>query len=479
MIHVVKKEKYLRKFLIYKPERNFYRSCAKRILGLSENNFLKVLQQRMSMCKFFFLFSFLCCWIVTSAQKPVRVKPRILISSDIGGTDPDDNQSMTHLLMYTDKFAIEGLVSSPSYGKGSKGEILRMIDLYAKDLPRLEKHQGGFAAPDYLRSITKQGRQGAAPYAGYSTATEGSNWIVACARKKSDQPLWVLVWGGLDDLAQALHDAPDIRNKITVYWIGGPNKKWSANSYAYIVKNFPGLWFIENNSSYYGFFSNKGMPDSVKTTGYYDKYIRSAGFLGEDFKNYYDGNVKMGDTPALLYMMDGDPADPLKESWGGSFEKINHSPRTIFHRTTSLADTVALCSIVELHVKGPDLSIPPDSACFTLNVVAGIGLQKWAGYYLGNGDYAVRYAPKQSEKISYQITSSIPGLPQQSGEFMVGNRWPGEPGKSDYTVGSNWYSDRSDPQLYDGKIQGAITVKKWRKEALDDWATRWEWLKDK
>ena len=31
---------------------------------------------------------------------------------------------------------------------------------------------------------------------------------------QSDRPLWVLVWGGLEDLAQALHDAPEIENKI-------------------------------------------------------------------------------------------------------------------------------------------------------------------------------------------------------------------------------------------------------------------------
>ncbi len=31
-----------------------------------------------------------------------------------------------------------------------------------------------------------------------------------CAQKQSDRPLWILVWGGLEDVAQALHDAPDI-----------------------------------------------------------------------------------------------------------------------------------------------------------------------------------------------------------------------------------------------------------------------------
>jgi hypothetical protein len=413
-----------------------------------------------------------------TAQRPVPVKPRILISTDIGGTDPDDNQSMIHFLMYSNLFNTEGLISSPSYGHGSKQNILEMIALYEKDLPKLERHAKGFPSAESLRAICKQGRQGAAPYAGYTKATEGSNWIINCARTKSSQPLWVLVWGGLDDLAQALHDAPDIRKKIKVYWIGGPNKKWSANSYAYIVKNYPDLWFIEVNSSYYGFFSNNGMPDSVKTTTYYDQHIKGAGNLGEDFINYYGGNVKMGDTPSLLYMMDGDPNNPLKESWGGSFAKFNHSPRIVFHRNTTLSDTVTLCSIIEFHIKGPLINIPRDSSCFTLNVKAGIGEQKWPGYYLGNGDYVVRYAPKQAETLSYSITSSVPGLPTQTGQLVVDNWWPGKPRNTDYSLGAHWYTDRSDPQLYDGKIQGGITVKKWRNEALQDWARRWQWLRN-
>jgi hypothetical protein len=35
-------------------------------------------------------------------------------------------------------------------------------------------------------------------------ATEGSDWIVRAARQNDPRPLWVLVWGGIDDLAQAL-----------------------------------------------------------------------------------------------------------------------------------------------------------------------------------------------------------------------------------------------------------------------------------
>ncbi|HSF53703.1 MAG TPA: nucleoside hydrolase-like domain-containing protein, partial [Algoriphagus sp.] len=115
------------------------------------------------------------------AQKSVPEKPRVLISTDIGGTDPDDNQSLAHLLMYADLLEIEGLVSSPSYGTGSTSEIFRMIDLYEKDLPKLQKHSSEFPKPDDLRKVTKQGCKGNAPYRGVTSSTEGSDWIIRCA----------------------------------------------------------------------------------------------------------------------------------------------------------------------------------------------------------------------------------------------------------------------------------------------------------
>ncbi len=426
-----------------------------------------------------FIIIFLCSFYSVSlmAQQPVPIKPRILISTDIGGTDPDDNQSMIHLLMYSEKFIIEGLVSSPSYGNGSKEEILRMIDLYEKDFPKLVKHQKDLATPDYLRSVTKQGKRGNAPYEGYTTATEGSKWIIECAKKKSTQPLWILGWGGLEDVAQALHDAPEIQKNIRIYWIGGPNKKWSANSYAYIAANFPELWFIEVNSSYYGLFSNKNTLDSVNNSDYYDKYIQAAGHLGKDFKNYYKGDVKMGDTPSLLYMMDGDPNNPSRESWGGSFEKFDHSPRVVFNRVTNITDIVAFCTIVEFNLTGPELDIPADSICFWMETPYKKEVQKWAGYYLGKGKYGLKYIPKQAEVISYKLNSNIPNFPIQEGKLVADNRWPGKTHATDYKLGKNWYTDKADPQLYDGKIQGGKTVSKWRKSILLDWAKRWEWLK--
>lgn len=412
-----------------------------------------------------------------NAQKSTVEKPRILISTDIGGTDPDDNQSMIHLLMYSDKFNIEGLVSSPSFGNGSKSEILKMIDFYEKDLPKLKKHSAEFPTPKYLRSISKQGLHGNAPFEGFSRSTEGSEWIVKSARKKSAQPLWVLVWGGLEDVAQALHDAPDIKDKIKIYWIGGPNKKWSANSYSYIVKNFPDLWFIEANSTYYSFFSKNDNPTIMKSSEYYDQYIKGYGAMGKDFKNYYGGEVKMGDSPTLFYLMHGNPNDPTAESWGGSFEKINRSAHIIIDGTKGSSEDIAFCSLIEFRFKGPKLSSASQKAPFYMEKMHKKDVQKWEGYYIGDGNYVLQYVPKNAEILNYKFVSDIPELNGFEGKLNIVNLWPGKQNPTDIQLGNTWFSDKSDPNLYDGKFQGGKTISKWKNEILLDWAKRWDWLK--
>lgn len=328
------------------------------------------------MKRLYLIFSILISSTTLMGQQPVPEKPYILISADIGGTDPDDNQSMAHFFMYNDLFATEGLVSSPFYGYGSKQNILDMVDLCEKDLSKLKIHIKELLSPNSLRTICKQRRQGAVPFKDYTTATESFDWVIKCAKKENKQPLWVLAWGRLDDLVQALHDTPDIQNKIKVYWIGGPNKKWSTNSYVYIVKKFSNLWFIEANASYCEFIANNKLPDKFNKN-YDEDYIHEAGHLWEEYIKYYDGKVQMGDTPSLLYMMDGDLNNPQKESWGGSFEKFTHNPRVIFNRNTTLKDTVPVYSIIEFRIKDPPKNIPSDSACFTLTVDKQDWAKRW------------------------------------------------------------------------------------------------------
>lgn len=428
-----------------------------------------------------FITSALMLPAMVFAQQPVTEKPRILISTDIGGTDPDDNQSMMHYLLYCNEFDCEGLISSPSFGEGNKSEILRMIDIYEQDLPNLKKHNNEaklpnayYPSPEYLRSITKQGRHGSVPFAGYAEPTEGSEWIVRCANKQTHRPLYVLVWGCLDDVAQALHDAPEIAPKIRIYWIGGPNKKWGINAYTYIIENFPDIWMIENNSTYRSFIAKYKNPDQWNG-GFYDHYVKGNGYLGADFYNYLQGKPKLGDTPSLLYMMDGDPANPEKESWGGSFERYSYTPRRIFHHTTTAKDTAQIYSIIEWHIKSPvNNNLNVGDECITLNIAK----QNWRGYYLGNGNYMVRYSTYKTGTQPYTITSEIKGFPEQKGFITIDNAFPGKHHDTDYKVGFQWWSDRTDSALFHDGNQGAATIFKFRKEIIEDWGKRCSWLKD-
>jgi hypothetical protein len=68
------------------------------------------------------------------------------------------------------------------------------------------------------------------------------------------------------------------------------------------------------------------------------------------------------------------------------------------------------------------------------------------------------------------------GFSEQGGQFVVDNIWPGKPRSTDYKLGPNWYTDRGDPDLFDGRQQGGKTVLKWRSDVLLDWAKCWTWM---
>ena len=409
-----------------------------------------------------------------SNTQPAR--PRVIVTTDIGGTDPDDFQSMIHYLMYADRFQTEGLVSSP-FGGGTarKTHILQMLDLYEKDYPKLKAQSHLFPAPDQLRSVTKQGAIGKTNRKGWSLPSEGSDWIIKCARKKSEQPLWVLAWGGLEEVAQALHDAPDISNKIRVFWIGGPNKKWGVQAYNYIVSNFPDLWMIESNGTYRGWTIDGEAKSGFDNKTFYEKYIRSGGAMGADFINYYKGMIKMGDSPSVGYLLFGNPDDPASDSWGGSYIPLQYSARRILDRETTLNDEVPVFGIMELELRGADRGAAIDTPVIWLE----IDKQKIEGFYEGNGLYRIRFVPKEAKKWSYKIISDVPELNGKTGQFTSTDPWPGVQHKDNIGPLKGWWSDRTTREDYLGNHQGGYTIYRWRKTYLEDWAKRWLWLSSK
>lgn len=249
---------------------------------------------------------------------------RILVSSDIGGSDEDDDQSLVHLLLYADLFDIEGLVSSPPHA-GRAGDFLEVLDVYARDYPRL-KRSGPYPSPDRLRQVVKQGAAGPAPPQGFARPTEGSEWIIRAARQPDQRPLYVLVWGSITDVAQALHDAPDIKRNIRVHFIASWNERQDTAAYQYINRHHPDLWMIRDNSTFRGWYLGGNQSGDLGNETFVARHVKRHGALGDYFYPLKKSAIKMGDTPTAARLLWGNPDDPAQESWGGRFVPVAGRP---------------------------------------------------------------------------------------------------------------------------------------------------------
>lgn len=273
------------------------------------------------------LFVALVCTQTLSASPPGGAlegnRPRVIVSTDIGGADPDDFQSLVHLLLYADVIDVEGLVSSPP-NAGRAKDILEVIDAYTHDFSQLKLHSKDYPEPDALRSITKQGALTRAPPEGWGEPTEGSRWIVERAKVVDNRPLWILVWGSITDLAQAIHDAPSMKRTIRIYSIGSWNTKQDSFARDYLFNEHPDLWWIENDTTFRGMYMG-GIQDSEwGNQEFVQRNVNGHGSLGNLFFQK-KRDIKMGDTPSLLYLLSGNPSEPTSPHWGGAFVKNGHA----------------------------------------------------------------------------------------------------------------------------------------------------------
>jgi hypothetical protein len=417
----------------------------------------------------------ICAWAVSAVAQPAEPmatarrgalsgeRHRVLVSTDIGGTDPDDFQSMVHLLVYADVLDIEGLVSSP-FDAGRARDILEVIDCYEKDYANLKSHSERYPTPAALRAMTKQGEKEVAPYAGVRRSTEGSEWIVKCARRDDPRPLHVLVWGGIEDLAQALHDAPDILPKLRVYYIGGPNKKWGPNAYHYIATHHPTLWIIENNSTYRGWFVGGNQQGEWGNKEFVTRHVKGHGALGNFFARKMD-TVKMGDTPSVAWLLKGTPGDPSQPGWGGQFVRAWDRPYVRFDRLTTKEDRMEVFGILELALP-LDAQAPekPEAQLLVEN-------QSLIGHVGEDKTMRFRFCPKEAKTFTFAIRGNVPSLRGKTGSITAVLPSP-ELAKQPSAKFPNWWTDDPTPQFAESPHHGAKTVSQWREEFLRDFAAR-------
>ncbi|MBU1820806.1 MAG: DUF1593 domain-containing protein [Bacteroidetes bacterium] len=278
------------------------------------------------------------------AQQPVR----LVVMTDIGG-DPDDQQSLVRLLVHTDQVELEGLLTSSrlEHGQDTRPELIyRQLDAYEKVYSNLRKHSPTFPDPAYLRTLVKPG-SGNQHALGEGHDTAASDWLITVADKPDPRPVWVIVWGGQRELAQALWkikqtrpkaEAEAFSQKLRIHTIGNQDghERW-------ILENFPGIFFVSSGFINYGYPHAPKIRETSAYRGVYmtgdqtltsrewvrEHVVENHGPLGACYPRDAAGKsgMKEGDTPSFLALLPNGlnvPEHPEWGGYGGRFRLIRH-----------------------------------------------------------------------------------------------------------------------------------------------------------
>lgn len=277
-------------------------------------------------------------------------KLRVIVLTDIEN-EPDDAMSLVRFLTYSNQWDVEGLIATTSVHQKRElatWRIKEIVNAYGKVQPNLLKHEKGYPTAKYLLSVVKEGRPDYGMHAvGEGMDSEGSELIISSLERDDDRPVWVLVWGGPNCLAQALWKIKATRTpeevdrlvaKLRVYTISDQD-----DSGPWIRKNFPGLFYIVSpgyhkfGGYHYGTWSGisgdkfhgrfAGADFTLVDNPWLDENIRCKGPLGAQYP--FMKYLMEGDTPTFLYLIDnglGNTERPDWGSWGGRYEY--YQPRT-------------------------------------------------------------------------------------------------------------------------------------------------------
>ena len=274
--------------------------------------------------------------IMTSDFPPIGVVKSGDLPND-RKSDPDDMQSMVRFLLYANEFDIEALIASAGTfaNIAKKQNILDVIDRYEMVYENLKKHDPLYATPDYLRSVTFQGRSGTWGKKGTVNIGEGkdseaSEAIISIVDKPDPRPVYIGIWGDCSVVAQAVwkvqhtRSAADLEtflSKLRIHQIATQD-----GTIGWLRDNFPKLFIIHSRKTYQGMFGGR---DPISNLAWVNENIRNNhGPLCDVYPHEGMGctGVCEGDSPSFLWLVSAnrglnDPDDPTQESWGGQFKR--------------------------------------------------------------------------------------------------------------------------------------------------------------
>ncbi|OJD36541.1 cellulose-binding protein [Diplodia corticola] len=265
-------------------------------------------------------------------------KTRIFVMTDISN-EPDDQMSLVRLLAHANELEIVNIAGVTSTWKNDSVDtpsIFGVIDGYGQVIDNLNANvpeAGVYPPADDLSAKVVVGH----PVYGLaalnqSTPSNASTALIAGV-DASDDPLWVLAWGGANVLAEALNqvkqersddEVADFVRKLRVYSISDQD-----NAGPWIRWNFPTLFYIV---SIHGFSEysiptwigisgevlrpfDKGGPDTSLVTNEWLQTNIRIGPLGSHYLNW--SYIMEGDTPSFLGLLPNGLNAPEHPEWGG------------------------------------------------------------------------------------------------------------------------------------------------------------------
>lgn len=312
-----------------------------------------------------FLLAIGCAFVSAGQPAASAEKPRLVVLTDIGG-DPDDQQSMIRLMLYSNEFDIEGLIASSAGTTGElkddvvKPELIReIVEAYGRVRDNLARHDPTFPPTQRLLDQIKSGNPHRGERSlGNSHDTEGSSWLIDLADRPDPRPLNIAIWGGSTELAQALWRVRHDRSsnglarffaKLRVYAINHQD-----DTGPWIIENFPDLFYIlsrqpegrdKRESAYRGMYL--GGDESLKSREWVDSHVRLGhGPLGALYptRTWTEPNphstLKEGDTPSWFYFLPNELSDPAHPEWGGWGGRFRHERAGLYRDATDMVGDV-------------------------------------------------------------------------------------------------------------------------------------------
>jgi hypothetical protein len=294
----------------------------------------------------------------TSYAEDTALKPRLVVCTDIapGDVEPDDMESMVHLMIYADMFEIEALITSVGwncdpYPKEWAQYLYRVIDAYEKDVTNLMKRSkqtsflsldeenggqriGYWPSADYIRSRAVMGSErGGIKVIGDGNDSPGSDLLIRLADEDDPRPIYVAAWGGANTLAQAIWRVKQTRSaeelkrfvgKFRIYTITDQDMQYNMrmdraySSHQWLRQEFQNdLQFIWDEGTW-----QEQCELGKQHWTWHQQHIQGKGALGKEYPNYKWGVE--GDTPSFLYVLPNglnDPEDPSQAGWAGYHQR--------------------------------------------------------------------------------------------------------------------------------------------------------------